>query len=435
MIVVIPSGIGGARREDGAMNPASGTALTVFKEPEFRRFFIGQSASLLGDGMVGVALAFAVLDLTGSPADLGYVLAARSIPLVAGLLVGGVIADRLPRRRIMVAADLARFLGQGTMAALLIGGHPAIWELAVLQAVHGTATALFSPASTGLVPAIVTGPRLQQANALRGLAISIGKIGGPVLAGLLVATAGPGWAIAADAATFAISATMLTRLRPPAHRPPPAQSFLRDLREGWTEFSSRTWVCALVTVASLGNLLFSAFYVLGPAATARSSGGPAGWATIQALLGAGSLVGGIAALHIHPRRPLRTGVLALALCPMPTMGLAAHLPVIPVAGLALLAGLGMTLFNTFMETAIQHHVPSSALSRVSAYDWFGSFACQPIGQATAGPLAAGLGTHPALWLAGVLQFLVTLGTLTVPAIRHLPAAGTPDAPAPPPQEP
>ncbi|MCO6004745.1 MFS transporter [Actinoallomurus purpureus] len=411
------------------MSPSAAGALAVLRERDFRRFFIGQSASLLGDGMVGVALAFAVLDLTGSPADLGYVLAARSIPMVAGLLIGGVVADRLPRRRIMVTADLARFLGQGTMAALLIGGHATIWELVVLQAVHGTASALFIPASTGLVPAIVTGGRLQQANALRGLVLSVGKIAGPVLAGLLVAVAGPGWAIVADAATFGLSAITLILLRPPTHRPPPAQSFVRDLREGWTEFSSRTWLLTLVTAASLTNLLFAAFYVLGPATAAHSLGGPAAWATIQAVLGAGSLIGGITALHIHPRRPLRTGVLALPLSALPVIGLAAHLPVIPVAGLALLCGIGMTVFNTLMETALQHHVPEKALSRVSAYDWFGSFVCQPIGQATAGPLAAGLGTHPALWLAGVLQFLVALGALAVPAIRRLPA-GIPDAPVP-----
>jgi MFS family permease len=395
--------------------------LAVLTERDFRRFFIGQSASLLGDGMVGVALAFAVLDLTGSPADLGYVLAARSVPLVAGLLIGGVIADRLPRRRIMVTADLVRFAGQATMATLLISGHARIWELIVLQALHGGAAATFNPASTGLVPSIVTGGRLQQANALRGLAISIGDIAGPVLAGALVAAASPGWAIAVDAATFAVSAITLTRLRLPAHEPPPAQPFLRDLREGWTEFSSRTWIWTTVTTASLANLLFAAFLVLGPAVSKASLGGPAAWATIQALLGAGSLAGGITALHIHPRHPLRTGVLALLLCPLPTLGLAAHLPAPGVAGLALLCGIGLTVFNTLWETTLQHHVPSTTLSRVSAYDWFGSLACQPIGQASAGPLAAGLGTYPTLWLAGTTQLLLTVATLAVPAIRRLPA--------------
>jgi predicted MFS family arabinose efflux permease len=401
-------------------------ALSVLAERDFRRFFIGQSASLLGDGMVGVALAFAVLDLTGSPADLGYVLAARSIPLIAGLLVGGVIADRLSRRRIMVTADLARFLGQGTMATLLISGHARIWELAALQAVHGAAAALFNPASTGLVPSIVTSGRLQQANALRGLAISIGNIGGPATSGILVAAASPGWAIAADAATFAISAITLAGLRLPTHKPPPAQSFIRDLREGWSEFSARTWVWAIVTAASLTNMLFAAFMVLGPVISERSLGGPAAWATIQVLFGAGSLIGGITALRIHPRHPLRTGVLTVALWPLPALGLAAHLPTVAVAGLALLCGIGITVFNTLFETALQHNIPAKALSRVSAYEWFGSVACQPIGQATAGPLAAGVGVYPTLWLTGIAQLLIIMIAFAVPAIRRLPAGGDHD---------
>jgi MFS family permease len=400
------------------------TALGVLKERNFRRFFIGQSTSLLGDGMVGVALAFAVLDLTGSPADLGYVLAARTIPLVAVLLVGGVIADRFPRRRIMVTADAARFLGQATMATLLISGHARIWELVALQALHGAAAGTFNPASTGLIPSIVTAGRLQQANALRGLAISIGNIGGPAMAGVLVAAASPGWAIAADAATFAVSAAMLSRLRLPAHLPPPAQSFLRDLREGWSAFSSRTWVWTMVAAASLTNMLFSVFLVLGPAISKTSLGGPAAWATILTGLGAGSLVGGIAALRIRPTHPLRTGVLALALCPLPALGVAAHLPAVAAAGLAILCGIGLTVFNTLFETALQHHVPGEALSRVSAYDWFGSLACQPIGQAAAGPLAAGLGPYLILWLAGTTQLLLTAIAFTVPAVRRL-SAGTP----------
>jgi hypothetical protein len=223
---------------------------------------------------------------------------------------------------------------------------------------------------------------------------------------------------------------MLTRLRPPAHQPPPAQSFIRDLREGWTEFSSHTWIWTIVTTASLTNMLFAVFLVLGPAISKQSLGGPAAWATIQAVLGAGSLIGGITALHIHPSRPLRTGVLALALCPLPTLGLATHLPAIAVAGLALLCGIGLTVFNTLFETALQHQVPGKALSRVSAYEWFGSLACQPIGQATAGPLATGLGTYPTLWLAGITQLLLALTALAVPAIRRLPAGRVPQPPTP-----
>jgi MFS family permease len=402
--------------------------LDVLGQRDFRIFFIGQSASLLGDGMVGVALAFAVLDLTGSPADLGYVLAARSVSLVAVLLAGGVIADRLPRRRVMVAADLTRLAGQGTMAALLISGHARIWELAALQALHGTATALFNPASTGLIPSLVTADRLQHANALRGLAVSLGDIAGPALSGVLVVATNPGWAIAADAATFAASALLLSRIPLPATRPTPSQPFLRDLHDGWTEFRSRTWVWVIVAAASLGNMLFAGFLVLGPAIAKDTLGGPTAWAAIVATFGAGSLLGGLAALHLQPRRPLRTATLAVALLPLPTLGLAAHLHTLPVAALALLGGVGLTVFNAIWETALQHHIPDRTLSRVSAYDWFGSIAGQPIGQAATGPVAAAIGTYPTLWLAGITQLLTTLATLAVPAIRRLPAISPPATP-------
>ncbi|WP_242905008.1 MFS transporter [Actinomadura terrae] len=397
----------------------------VLAHRDLRRFLTGQAASLLGDGMVGVALAFAVLDLTGSAADLGLVLAARSVPLVAVLLAGGVIADRLPRRRVMVAADLGRVAGQAVMAALLIGGHARVWELAVLQALHGTATALFTPASTGLLPSLVPGDLLQHANALRGLAASAGNIAGPALAGVLVAATSPGWAIAADAATFAVSAALLAGLTAPARRRAAPRSVRRDLLDGWTEFRSRTWVWVVVAASFTANALFAVFLVLGPAAVRDEAGGATAWAAIVAAFGTGSLLGGLAVLRHRPRRPLRAGMLAVALFPLPTLGLAAHLPAVAVAAPALLGGAGLTVFNALWQTTLQRHVPDRALSRVSAYDWFGSLAGQPVGQAAAGPLAAGVGLHRALWLAGGVQVAAMLATLAVPAVRDLPAAEEP----------
>ena len=176
--------------------------LEALRERPFRLLFLGQAVSLLGDGMVGVALAFAVLELTGSATDLGIVLAARTVPLVAFLLVGGVWADRLPRRALMVTTDLVRFAAHGAMAALLIAGDPGIWLLAVLAAIAGAASAFFNPAISGIMPAVVSTERLQQANALRGLTEGVGRIAGPALAGVLVVGIGPGWALAVDAATF-----------------------------------------------------------------------------------------------------------------------------------------------------------------------------------------------------------------------------------------
>jgi hypothetical protein len=221
---------------------------------------VGQSVSLVGDGMLVVALAFAVLDLTGSVSDLGFALAASRAPLVVAVLVGGVVADRLPRRAVMVAADLVRLATLAVSSSLLIAGDARLWELFALQAVFGTAGGFFYPASTGLLPLIVGPNVLQQANALRGLSQSTGAIIGPAVAGVLVATAGPGWALAADAATFAVSAGSLALLRPPRHTRPAQQRFLGDLADGWREFRSRTWVWAEVVVAgAFANIFTAAF--------------------------------------------------------------------------------------------------------------------------------------------------------------------------------
>jgi MFS family permease len=211
----------------------------VLGERPFRLVFGAYVVSLVGDGIVPVALAFAVLDLTGSPTDLGLVLAARTVPLVACLLAGGVVADRTSRRRVMIAADLVRLVSQGVLGLLLVSGHARLWEVAALQAVLGAATGFFNPASTGLVPMVAGADRLQEANALRGVAMAGGQVVGPAIGGVLVATVGAGEALLADAATYAASALLLARVhvteRPTGER----ATFLADLRDGWREVISR----------------------------------------------------------------------------------------------------------------------------------------------------------------------------------------------------
>src|SRR3954453_3259188 len=196
--------------------------------------------------MGGGALALAVLENGGTPSELGIVLASRMLALVACLLAGGVVADRIERRKVMVGADLTRLVSQGVLAALLIAGHPAIATIAALTAVTGAATGFFNPASTGLPPQVVKPDLLHQGNGLRGTAQSAGEIAGPLLAGLLVVAASPGWALAIDAATFAISAAFLTRLRLPAHVNAASQSFIKDLKRGWGAFTEHTWVWSFV---------------------------------------------------------------------------------------------------------------------------------------------------------------------------------------------
>jgi len=397
------------------------TAMAPLRDRPFRLLFTGQAISLLGDGMAPVALAFAVLDATGSASDLGWVLAARSGAMVALLLVGGVIADRVSRRLVMVVSDLTRVAAQAATAALVLTGTAQLWELLVLQATFGAAMALFYPALTGLVPATVRPEALQQANALRAIATSGGQTVGPALGGLVVATAGPGWALVADALGFAVDAYFLVRL-PAIAVARTAGRFGRQLIEGWQAFTSRTWVWTVVVSASLGNMLFAPVMILGPVVAKQHLGGAVGWGIILAFFGIGSVAGGLLALRLRPAHPLRLGVLTVSLWSLPPLALAAGWPLWPVVAAGLVGGAGLAIFNVLWETTLQRSVPREVLSRVSSYDWFGSLAFEPVGQAVAGPVSGALGSPLTLLLSGVGVVVTCLPALAVPSVRNLASA-------------
>jgi predicted MFS family arabinose efflux permease len=397
--------------------------LDVLRERDFRLVYGAQVVSLLGDGIIPVALAFAVLDLTGSATDLGLVLAARTVPMVLSLLAGGVLADRASRRRVMIGADLARLVSQGLLGVLLVAGAAHLWEIALLQAILGAATGFFNPASSGLIPQVVSAERLQEANALRGGAMAVGGIAGPIVAGLLVATVGSGEALLADAATFGVSALLLAGVHVEERAVEGSRAgFAADLREGWREMRSRTWVWTVVAAFSLVNLLVAPFYVLGPLVARRELGGATAWAGILAARGAGEVLGAIVSLRVRPARPLLVAVLACGLGFIPTMLLAAgaSAPVIAVA--AVVSGAGVMVFNTLWETTMQSQIPPAALSRVSAYDWFGSLTFQPLGLALAGPVADELGIATTLWAAAVLEISLIASLLLVRDVRTLGAS-------------
>jgi MFS family permease len=393
----------------------------ALRERQFRLLFIGQSVSILGDAMSGVALAFAVLEIGGSASQLGLVLAAGAVPFLLFLLVGGVVADRLPRRGVMLTADVVRMVTQATMAVLLIAGVAHIWELAALQALRGTASAFFGPASTGLIPQTVSPERLQEANALRGLASAASWIAGPAIAGVLVAGAGAGWALGADAATFAVSAALLAAMRLPVRERLPAGRFLHDLRAGWVEFTARSWVWVTVLNLALANLLATAFYVLGPVVASRSLGGASAWALIVSAGSLGGFLGGMLVLRLRPRRPIFVGISACALGAVPSALLAIPAATWLIALATLIAGGGVLIFNTLWETTLQQHIPADALSRVSAYDWLGSFIANPIGLALVGPIAAGLGLKTTLLLAAAGEFIAIALTIAMPSVRSVTA--------------
>jgi predicted MFS family arabinose efflux permease len=401
----------------------------VLGEAGFRRLFLGRTASLVGDGIAPVAVAFAVLDLTGSATDLGLVLAAHSLVLTALVLVGGVYADRLSPRLAMLGADLVRFVSTGLIAVLLLTGVAEVWHLVVLYAVDGAATAFFNPASDALLPQLVPAARIQDGSALLNFSRSAGRFAGPALAGVALAIGSPGDALALDAATFAVSAFCLLGLRVAHRRRPTAAraGFFAELREGWSEFSARTWLWSIVLAAAVSNAInWPAFLVLGPTIAQDDLGGSSAWALIAAASGLGAMLGAVLALVVRPRRPLLLGELVLFALPLPIALLALPASAVPIAVAALLAGLAGSLATVLWESTWVQHVPAAARSRVSAYDWFGSLALEPLGLALIGPIAAGVGLSTTLWLAAAAIFACQLATLSVPSVRRLRAR--PDVP-------
>jgi predicted MFS family arabinose efflux permease len=394
----------------------------------FRLLFAGQSISSFGDRLVPVALAFAVLDLTGSVTDLGIVLAAQTVPLVVFVLVGGVWSDRLSRRRVMLASDYLRAAAQGASAVLLLTGTAHISELAALQAVYGFAEAFFGPAAVAVVPETVDQASLQQANALLGLSSNFAAVLGPAVAGVIVATTRPGWALAIDAATFLGSAACLTSMPAELAAASVRTTMVRDLRTGWQAFRARAWLWITVAYFTLYvGFCFAPLQVLGPQVARLWLGGPEAWATISVALGVGALAGGLLGLRWRPRYPLRVAFAVFVISTPALIALiAAHAPVAVIAAVALLDGGTGTLFNTFWFTALQSEVPAGELSRVSSWDYLGSLALAPVGQAVSGPIALAVGLSTSLYGAAILALVLFIGALAAPAVRNFSPAALAD---------
>jgi MFS family permease len=401
----------------------------VLRERNFRLVFAAQAISGLGTTLVPVALSFAVLDLTGSASDLGLVLGSGALALVVFMLAGGVIADRVPRQTVMIAADSCRCLSQLALGIMLVAGHPPVLLLASLTAVAGAATAMFTPAANGLTPALVPAEQLQRANAVQQTAVAASGLVGPAAAGLLVVTAGPGWAIVADALTFAVSALLLSRLRLEHAPRQERQHWIADLRAGWADFRSRTWFRAVVLAFAAINLFYAAYLVLGPVASKRYYDGAASWATVSAATGAGAIIAGLVATRLQPRYPLRAAVLFAMLSALVPLAFSARLPIWLVACAAALDGVGEVAFESLWQTTVQSHIPEQMLSRASSYDYFASFGAMPVGLAIAAPVAAVIGLRPMLLATAVLTFGLLLAMLAVRSVRELGSAADTADPA------
>ena len=409
----------------------------ILREGNFARYLVASSVSTLGSGMSTVALAFAVLGM-GGVTDLGIVLLAREIPLIVFVLLGGVFADRLRRRTILVSTDMVKAIAQSLTAALFFTGTADLLTVAILQVIFGTASAFSSPATTGLVREISSDSTLQEANALLSLSRSILYIVGPAVGALIVAAGSPALALAIDAVTFLVSGTLTFLMRLPGVVRLAASSVLEDLRGGWREFVSRRWAVAMVLSFGLFQLTyFPALNVLGPSVAQTELGGPTSWGLILALEAVGAVIGGAVSLRLKVVRPLVACQLFVVPSGLLLIGLAVPLPVAVLVVMSAAVGFGFAAGNTYWMTALQQNVPEHALSRISSFDWLGSVAFNPVGYALVGPLALAIGTPETLVACGVMNVIAAVGVVFVPSVRRirivspgatpatLPEAGTP----------
>jgi len=367
--------------------------------------------------MSSIALTFAVLGSGGSVSDLGYVIAAIVVPQVVVMLGGGVLADRVGRRPVMLITDSVRLAVQSTMAAVLLAGPPPIWLFVVLAAVLGTGDGIFGPALGGLRAEIASHDTLPDANALLSVAESAARVAGPAIAGIVIALTSPAVVILLDAASFGVSVVSLALIRIAPARPA-SQSPWRDLADGWNMFRSQTWLWLTTAQFALFNLLtWAPYLLLGPILARQYLGGAGAWGLIAASIAGGSVLTGLALVGRRPRRPLVVAVTGTFGYALPCLALALHAPLLVVAAAALTAGCGSTLFGTYWTTVMQQRVASDMLARTTAFALTGSYALGSLGYAVIGSVAGLVGPARLLAFAAAYATVSSAAVLTAPAIR------------------
>jgi len=402
-----------------ATSPRGSTRVSLLRERNFRLFLVGYTASMIGTGVVPVALSFALLKDGRSVKEIGYVFAAQTVPLVVLLLIGGVAADR-SRKTVMISADLARCVSEAILATLFIISTPSLYIVMGLASVLGIGQAFSSPALSGLMPQLTTSSNLHQANAIKASAASTGQLIGPALAGVVIAVANPGWALCIDGVSYAISAICVSMLRISNTSVRTNESMLRQLRDGWNEFSSRSWLWIIVVQFGLFRMLvYGPFLILGSALADRFLGGSTAWALILSAQGAGSIVGGLTMQRIRPHRPLLVATLATFAFAAPVACMAFSVPTIGIVVAAGVSGVAIAVFVTLWESTIQREIPPQLLSRVAAYDWMGSYALTPLGFIVAGLMSTQIGIHRTLLLAAVWAIVSSAVVLVIPGVRRL----------------
>ncbi len=398
----------------------------------------------VGFSMVGVS--FAVLKATNSATDLSYVLAAQIAPALVFALIGGVAADRFPPQRVIVAANVLMALGEGTFGVLVLTSRPPLWAMIGLEAITGTGVAIFYPASQALLPRLVPRALLQEASAISRMAMNTGQMSGAAVAGLLVAAAGAGWALVLCGIGMVTTVPLLLSIRGsrpaarddqvgepvpdrvpvpvpvpvPAPAQTPAASMLTELREGWSEFRSHTWLWVIVAQFCVVMMAwYGAFSVLGPVAARQHLGGPAAWGAITAADAFGLIVGGLVSLRFTPRRPMLFVVLiggAIAISPL-SLAMVLPLPAVCAASFGL--GVFVEMMMVQWTVTMARNIPSDKLARVSSYDILGSVMAMPAGALIAGPLGTAIGISRAQYAAAAVIIVASALALIPRDIRTI----------------
>jgi hypothetical protein len=397
--------------------------LTPLRHRDFRLLWGGMCVSLIGDGVFMIAMAWQVYALANAPTALAMVGIAMTVPTVVLLVLGGVVSDRFDRRRVMVAADVARAVAVGAIAALSLTGGLELWHMVALVALYGGGAAFFGPAFDAIVPDLLPPAELARANALdqliRPLAL---RLLGPALGGLLIETVGVGGAFVLDAASFAVSAVALLAMRAAPRVRLPGEGLLADIGAGFQYVRRRVWLWGTLGSAAIAYLLFMGpVEILVPFLVKNELGGSA--ADLGLVFAAGGVGSVLCAVVIGQRGlPRREITLMYAAWTLATLAVAGYGLAASVWQLMLVS----LVFNG-LETAglvawattKQRHVPAHLLGRVSSLDWLISTGLLPLSFALTGPVSAALGAQGALIAAGAAGAVVTLAALFLPGMRAI----------------
>lgn len=395
-------------------------SLSTLRERPYRLLWTARGISAMGNALIPVTVVFAILRSGGSALNVGEVLTCQAVGQVAMLPVGGVWADRLPRKLVLMTTDAVQAVCYGLLAVMVFLHHAAVWQFAVTYTIAGMAFAFFTPASRAVLPELVDAKQLQPANALLSLTDSTTKVLGPALAALLLAISSPGTAFLIDSLSFLLSLALISRthMRRQSHRPQ-KQRFFADLRDGWTTVARRRWYLANLLSWGVWNFALAFFLVLGPVAMQDGRGGATAWSVIMTTGSVGSILGGLAALRCRPRRPLVTANAAALIGFAPPALVALRAPVFAIA-LGVAVTFAMTaLVGEVLATTQQQLFPEEMLARVSSLDWMISLLAMPAGYAAAAPVAQVLGMRTTLLGAAVLIGTPCLLLNLLPGVRSV----------------